>query len=97
MKIKNPNPFGRENLLKSLLGSPFFCYKSLYGRQWKGINLLKVSEVIEPKVRKILGAIPEEIEFVEKLPKTQSGKIMRGLLRVKELGLEVGDLPMLED
>ena len=54
---------------------------------------------IQEEVRKILGpiAIPEEIEFIDKLPKTRSGKIMRRVLRAKELGLEIGDLSTLED
>ncbi len=37
------------------------------------------------------------IEFVEKLPKTRSGKIMRRVLKAKELGMEPGDLSTLED
>jgi len=40
---------------------------------------------------------PREIEFVEKLPKTRSGKIMRRLLKAKELGLPEGDTSTLED
>jgi len=54
---------------------------------------------IKQTVREVLGpiAVPDEVEFVEKLPKTRSGKIMRRLLRAKELGLEVGDLSTLED
>ncbi len=42
-------------------------------------------------------AMPQEIEFVDKLPKTRSGKIMRRLLRAKEWGEEVGDTSTLED
>ncbi|OIO27654.1 acetate--CoA ligase [Candidatus Micrarchaeota archaeon CG_4_10_14_0_2_um_filter_60_11] len=40
---------------------------------------------------------PREIEFTEKLPKTRSGKIMRRVLRAKEMGLPTGDLSTLED
>lgn len=40
---------------------------------------------------------PDEIEFVSNLPKTRSGKIMRRVLKAKELGQEVGDLTTLED
>lgn len=40
---------------------------------------------------------PEVIEVVEKLPKTRSGKIMRRLLRAKELNTEIGDTSTLED
>jgi acetyl-CoA synthetase len=42
-------------------------------------------------------AYPREIEFVETLPKTRSGKIMRRVLKARELGLEVGDLSTLEE
>ena len=59
----------------------------------------ELEEDIKNHVRKVLGpiAVPEEIEFVEKLPKTRSGKIMRRILRAKELGLEIGDISTLED
>jgi acetyl-CoA synthetase len=39
---------------------------------------------------------PRELEFVRDLPKTRSGKIMRRLLRARELGLPEGDLSTLE-
>ncbi|MBM3940629.1 MAG: acetate--CoA ligase [SAR202 cluster bacterium] len=40
---------------------------------------------------------PREIEFVKSLPKTRSGKIMRRLLKARELGLPEGDTSTLED
>lgn len=48
--------------------------------------------------RKRLGAAvaPKEIEFRVNLPKTRSGKIMRRLLKARELGLPEGDLSTLE-
>ena len=48
--------------------------------------------------RKRLGAAvaPKEIEFRANLPKTRSGKIMRRLLKARELGLPEGDLSTLE-
>ena len=48
--------------------------------------------------RKSLGAAvaPREIVVVEALPRTRSGKIMRRLLRARELGLPEGDLSTLE-
>jgi acetyl-CoA synthetase len=48
--------------------------------------------------RKRLGAAvaPKEIDFDQHLPKTRSGKIMRRLLRARELGLPEGDLSTLE-
>ncbi len=42
-------------------------------------------------------AVPSEIEFVDSLPKTRSGKIMRRVLKAKELGVEPGDISTLED
>lgn len=39
---------------------------------------------------------PKEIEFVESIPKTRSGKILRRLLKARELGLPEGDLSTLE-
>jgi len=50
-------------------------------------------------VRKSIGPIatPDEIDFVEKLPKTRSGKIMRRVLKAQELGLPVGDTSTLDD
>jgi acetyl-CoA synthetase len=45
-----------------------------------------------------LGAVvaPKEIEFVPSLPRTRSGKIMRRLLKARELGLPEGDTSTLE-
>lgn len=40
---------------------------------------------------------PREIEFLPGLPKTRSGKIMRRLLKARELGLPEGDTSTLED
>jgi len=37
-------------------------------------------------------AMPQEIEFVDSLPKTRSGKIVRRILRCKEFNEPVGDL-----
>jgi acetyl-CoA synthetase len=49
--------------------------------------------------RKRLGAVvaPKEIDFVANVPKTRSGKIMRRLLKARELGLPEGDTSTLED
>ena len=59
----------------------------------------ELKKSIQEHVKHVLGAIayPEEIEFVDKLPKTRSGKIMRRVLKAKELGLDVGDVSTLED
>ena len=48
--------------------------------------------------RKRLGAAvaPKELEFSASLPRTRSGKIMRRLLKARELGLPEGDTSTLE-
>jgi acetyl-CoA synthetase len=48
--------------------------------------------------RKRLGAAvaPKEIAFLPSLPRTRSGKIMRRLLKARELGLPEGDISTLE-
>jgi len=49
-------------------------------------------------VRNTIGPIaqPDELEFVPSLPKTRSGKIMRRLLKARELGEDVGDVSTLD-
>ena len=48
--------------------------------------------------QKLAAAVaPREIQFVDSLPKTRSGKIMRRLLKARELGLPEGDTSTLED
>jgi acetyl-CoA synthetase len=42
-------------------------------------------------------AMPQEIEFVQSLPRTRSGKILRRVLRAQEWGEPVGDLSTLEN
>lgn len=49
--------------------------------------------------RKRLGAAvaPKELEFLPSLPRTRSGKLMRRLLKARELGLPEGDTSTLEN
>ncbi len=56
-------------------------------------------EELKAHVREEVGpiAVPAKIEFVDKLPKTRSGKIMRRVLKAQAQGLPVGDLSTLED
>ena len=42
-------------------------------------------------------AAPKEIEFLEKLPKTRSGKIMRRVLKAWDQGLPTGDISTMEE
>ncbi|MEK7073780.1 MAG: hypothetical protein AAB960_00445, partial [Patescibacteria group bacterium] len=59
----------------------------------------KLKDELSQYVKKHLAghAYPREIEFIDKLPKTRSGKIMRRILKAKELGLPIGDTSTLED
>jgi len=76
------------------------------GESIKAFVILKIGKTpseelkkeINDLVRKQIGPIAsiDEIEFVEKLPKTRSGKIMRRVLKAQELGLPLGDLSTLE-
>ncbi|WP_027881867.1 acetate--CoA ligase [Meiothermus rufus] len=56
-------------------------------------------EEIIQHVRLELGPIatPAELVFLDKLPKTRSGKILRRLLKAQELGKDPGDLSTLEE
>jgi len=58
-----------------------------------------LADQLREHVKSTMGiiAVPDEISFVESLPKTRSGKIMRRLLKARELGQEPGDLSTLED
>ena len=54
---------------------------------------------LKDHVLKELGkiAVPKEIDIVTSLPKTRSGKIMRRVLKAKELGQDPGDISTLEE
>jgi acetyl-CoA synthetase len=54
---------------------------------------------INQTVRKNIGAIASvhDIQFVTKLPKTRSGKIIRRVVKALFEGKEIGDLSTIED
>ena len=56
-------------------------------------------QALKDHVKQELGKIgtPQDIEIVSSLPKTRSGKIMRRVLKAKELGQNPGDISTLED
>ena len=58
-----------------------------------------LAKEIRDHVGKEMGPIakPETVTFVDSLPKTRSGKIMRRLLKAQALGEEVGDTSTLAD
>jgi acetyl-CoA synthetase len=56
---------------------------------------LKIMNFIRKKLSPL--AMPQEIEYLDKLPKTRSGKIMRRMLRAQEWGEDIGDTSTLDD
>lgn len=87
----------------AVIGKP----DEIKGEAIKGFVTLRVGFAASDELRKeivyhvrdVLGPIaaPSELDFVDKLPKTRSGKIMRRLLKARELGQEIGDISTLED
>ena len=84
---------GKSDPIKGQVIKAFLILKE--GYQLK----TKLIEELNKHVRYELGpvAVIGEIEQVEKLPKTRSGKIMRRLLRAKESGEDLGDTSTLEE
>ncbi len=57
---------------------------------------LKLDIVAHARTKLGPAVAPKEIAFIDSLPKTRSGKILRRLLKARELGLPEGDLSTLE-
>jgi acetyl-CoA synthetase len=59
----------------------------------------KLAEELRNHVAHEIGPIakPEDVTFVDSLPKTRSGKIMRRLLRARAMGAPEGDISTLEE
>ena len=74
----------------------FVALKPGISREPADLDVLR--REISAHARRRLGpaVAPREIAFDDNLPKTRSGKIMRRLLRARELGLAEGDLSTLE-
>ncbi|WP_179466469.1 acetate--CoA ligase [Mycolicibacterium vinylchloridicum] len=103
-------PFEVENVLTdhpavaeaAVIGKP----DPTYGELVKAFVTLKTGHIGDDDLRrelmgharKRLGAAvaPKEIDFVDALPHTRSGKIMRRLLKARELGLPEGDTSTVE-
>ena len=84
---------GKPDALRGQIIKAFIALKPGY----KPSEKLKI-EISEHVKHNLAGhAYPREIEFVDSLPKTRSGKIVRRLLRAKELGLPLGDTSTLEE
>ena len=87
----------------AVIGKPH----DITGESIKGFVTLRIGQdpseemiaALKAHVRHELGpiAVPSELEFMQTLPKTRSGKIMRRLLKAQELGLDPGDITTLEE
>ena len=79
-----------------LKGNAIHCFVMLRAGYEKSD---KLAEELRNHVGHEIGPIakPEDITFVDVLPKTRSGKIMRRLLRARALGMPEGDLSTLEE
>jgi acetyl-CoA synthetase len=79
-----------------LRGNAIYAYCILVAGE-QGSDTL--ADELKQHVRHEVGpiAVPQQIEFVDKLPKTRSGKIMRRVLKARAQGLPEGDLSTLED
>jgi acetyl-CoA synthetase len=84
---------GKSDPIKGQVIKSFIILKEGYQLNTKLIENLK------KHVRYELGpvAVLGEIQQVDKLPKTRSGKIMRRILRAQEEGEDLGDTSTLED
>jgi len=84
---------GKPDDVKGESIKAFVILKSGYEGTEQLINDLRLH------VRNNVGpiAVPDEIEISPSLPKTRSGKIMRRVLKAKELGQDTGDLSTLEE
>ena len=56
---------------------------------------LEIMNFIRKKLSPL--AMPQAVEFMDSLPKTRSGKIMRRVLHAREWGEEIGDISTLEN
>ena len=85
--IGKPNPVIGE-LVKAFVSlNPGYQASDQLGRDIIGFARQRLGSAVAPK----------EIEFKDNLPKTRSGKIMRRLLKARELGLPEGDISTLEE
>ena len=91
---------GKPDTLRGEIIKAFVVLEKEYFEKCRDENAAAgLKEELSVYVKKHLAghAYPREIEFIDKLPKTRSGKIMRRILKAKEMGLPVGDTSTLEE
>jgi len=83
-------------LAHEIKGQAIYCYVHLNP---DFVATEDLSEQLRQHVAQHLGPIarPETITFIDKLPKTRSGKIMRRLLKARAQGLPEGDISTLDE
>ena len=101
-KVVEAGVIGKPDPVRGEIIKAFVVLKEKSIRQLADKNKKYTESLIEELqqfVKKQLAghAYPREIEFIDKLPKTRSGKIVRRLLKAKELGQELGDTSTLEE
>ena len=84
--IGKPDPVAMEGVKAFLLLKDGYKPSASLKRELLGFARVRLGAVVAPK----------EIEFVSSLPHTRSGKIMRRLLKAREMGLPEGDISTLE-
>jgi acetyl-CoA synthetase len=77
-------------------GNAIYCFVILRAGHEKSD---KLAEELRGHVAHEIGPIarPESVAFVDSLPKTRSGKIMRRVLKARALGQPEGDISTLEE
>ncbi len=84
--IGKPDPLALEIVKAFVSLKPGFSPSDALARELLGFSRKRLGAVVAPK----------EIAFLGALPRTRSGKIMRRLLKARELGLPEGDTSTLE-
>lgn len=84
--IGKPDPVALQTIKAFVALKNGYAATPALNRELLGFARLRLGAAVAPK----------EIEIVETLPKTRSGKIMRRLLKARELGLPEGDTSTLE-
>jgi acetyl-CoA synthetase len=86
---------GKPDPVKGEVIKAFLILKENYQDQEDSRLAAEIKSHIRHEIGPI--AVIGEIEFVKTLPKTRSGKIMRRVLRARELGIPEGDVSTLID
>jgi acetyl-CoA synthetase len=81
-----PDPIGGEVIKAYVVAKVGYAPDEALRRELLGHARKRLGPAISPKL----------IDFRENLPKTRSGKVMRRLLKARELGLPEGDISTLE-